>query len=170
MQPLSDEWWNRLSQSERASIFAYTGGTGNDSDGNNIKVNYAELNRLLRSDKLDENMKWIVKNIDSGLSKFDLKDDAKFMRGMSHIELEDLMDKQIMKSYKSLTTSKKVANNFSKKDWLVEFNVPKGKNGAFIGSNSKFTSEDEFLLARGKKVKLVEINEEKRTAVFEVVD
>ena len=59
-----------------------------------------------------------------------------------------------------MSIDKDVAKRFAKhsadKGVVVEFHLPKGTNGAYIGDYSKYKNEKEFVLNRNAKYEIVD--------------
>lgn len=143
LQAQSDKWYQGLDKDETGAILAYTG------------PNYMEINKNLREGLDLGGHEKTVNDLDSALKKFKTEKDYKFYRGVGEEELKFLERSSLIKDYTSLTTSESTGDVFVKLNKTGEkviFNVKKGVNGAFIGSNSKHKKEKEFLVGRNARI------------------
>lgn len=147
-----NKWKSGMNYDEKDTVSAYTGDL------------YYSLNAALRAGDTagyeDE-----IKNLDSALSKFTLKDNIVTYRGTSNkifmgaTSIEEINASMIGavitdKAYMSSSVSKSIADNFEK-GFILKINVPKGKGrGAYVRSLSNYKSEKEFLIARGSKFRI----------------
>lgn len=161
LQADENKWENLITSSESETIRYYTG------DG------YADINTFFR--KLDGyeylDADWIKEcgaDLDSAIKKFKLSKNIKVYRGVglealgvSNVDELTIGSVCVDKGYMSTSVSKDfVLNSDFAKDAVLEIMVPKGKGtGAYINSRSRFMDEEyEFLLKRGTKLKVVEID------------
>ncbi len=78
-------------------------------------------------------------------------------RGVSANEYDAILNGNVFKEFKSTSINKKVAEDFlnftsaNKDGRVVKFLIPKGTQGAYIGTNSSMKKESEFLLNRNLK-------------------
>lgn len=153
-----DKWESKITSEESESVRFYTGEF------------YADINQYYRKtsgyEYVDADLvKEESKAIDSVIKKFDLSKNIKVYRGcdlgaLGVMDVSDLTvgNVYVDKGYMSTSVVKDVAKEFG--DVLLEINVPKGKGtGAYINSRSRFMDEEyEFLIKRGAKCKIVEID------------
>lgn len=142
----TSQWWKSLSAVEKAAVKDYSG------------AGYHDFNDWLRGAtsvkpaKIDER----IKNLDKALAKTPLPEDFVVWRGIgtpkpvydalgikSRAELKvgmDIMDV----SYSSASPNPARAWGGLK----IEVRLPKGSTGAYIGTNSKHPTEEEYLIGR----------------------
>ncbi|TPR12344.1 ADP-ribosyltransferase [Apilactobacillus timberlakei] len=135
---------------------------------------YTDDNTYLRTGKSKKliKTKQEVKNIQSALSKFDLKKPITVYRGLNGIGYSKGLNGQPNqvgsvysdKAFQSTSVDQNAAIGFlntSEKNpdnnILIKLNVPAGKNGAYINSISKSKNEKEYLLNSGKKLVITRI-------------
>ncbi|MFL2100082.1 ADP-ribosyltransferase [Desemzia sp. FAM 23989] len=161
-QTKSNSWYNQLETKEVEAIQHFT-----DSGYSTINNYILEPDSpMYKHPKTRENIENNIKDLDSALSKFSLKEDLAAYRGVSTKELRYLKEHNSFKEFKSTSFDFDVAKNFSNENSskdtnIVKFNLPKGTKGAFIGDNSKISGEAEFLLARNTKYSYEEIDGER---------
>ena len=157
----SYEMWHRsIDEDEEYEVTRYTGNW------------YGMVNSVLRSrdfyDDLEPDEQMEVDDsiaaLDSAISKFDLKKNLTVFRGSSSTlvggydtaeEINSNLKGAIVqdRAYMSTTANKR---DMLVDDITYEIKVPKGKGrGAFVAPISKAKSEDEFLLKRGTKFKVL---------------
>lgn len=138
------DWKQNLNNREESSISEYT------------MYNNKDINEYLRDGKIsnfeEDELKTQVKDIELGISKFDLKENAIFYRaGASNIDRE-------FKSFVSATTSRAQAESYLQRDadtlYVIQASKGKGK-GAYVASVSEVPEEQEFLFNRGLKPNVV---------------
>lgn len=138
-----------LTKEERSSLYSYTGSA------------YNSINSYLRRQiqDVDYSTKEKIKNIDSAFSKSSVKKSFVTYRGMNLTgELKDLWfnskpgDTIGDKGFVSTTTNpnKSFSGNIK-----LEIVVPKGSKAISVKSLSMFEHEDEILLNRGGKFKVI---------------
>lgn len=103
----------------------------------------------------------MLKNLRSGISRFDVKENIKTYRGMSDDEWDRFDDFGITDSFKSTSTDKEVgeefqstanwANDTSTTDKPVEIRILKGSRAVPIDRISDFPEEAEILIDVGVK-------------------
>ena len=127
---------------------------------------YDEINRFLSGEpKQNTKLEEKIKNMDSAIAKYNLEDDIIVYRGTDRKYYEDLNEGDIIqeKVYHSTSLSQEVAEQFviDRKNpsdgILVEIRVPKGSNVLYIGNNGSFEFEQEMLIGRNTKYKVLEI-------------
>lgn len=147
LQDDSDKWYNGLTNEEQGGIYNYT-------------LNKFEyMNQYLRGFEAfsEKDLNEIRNNIDTfsrALSKFVLEEDIVTYRGVSSREYKKILNGNYFKDFKSTSTTKKQALTFAQgqdENYVVKFNIPKGTNGAYLGTNSEYKSESEFTLNKGAK-------------------
>lgn len=152
-----DAWENGLTQAEHNAVRAYTGSA------------YANINDQLRFGEKNGKEQQI-KDIDSAISKFDLKEDIKVYRGgaielfggaTTVEEINAMAGTYIRdKGFVSTTTRKSVAFDNGVK---FEIDVRKGKGkGAYVDGISHYgkkessgQGESEFLVARNQHMQIL---------------
>lgn len=155
-----ENWYSSIDREEESQLNKYTGSW------------YWELNDSLRNSNFYDNLSPItqmavddsVAAMDTAIAKFDLKKNLTVYRGSSsHLVMgygtaeeinANLKGAIVMdKAYMSTSADKK--SHFDG-EIQYEIQVPKGKGrGAFVAPISEFKSEDEFLLKRGTKFKVL---------------
>ncbi|WP_081484486.1 ADP-ribosyltransferase [Candidatus Arthromitus sp. SFB-mouse] len=140
-------------------------------------VDYKKINRfLLGEPKQNTKLEEKIKNIDSAIAKYNLEDDIIVYRGTERKYYEDLNEDDIIqeKVYYSTSLSKEVAEQFviDRKNpsdgILVEIRAPKGSNVLYIGNNGSFEFEQEMLIGRNTKYKVLEIGRNK--IILEIIN
>ena len=138
---------------------------------------YDEINRFLSGEpKQNTKLEEKIKNMDSAIAKYNLEDDIIVYRGTDRKYYENLKVNDIIeeKVYYSTSLSQEVAEQFviDRKNpsdgILVEIRVPKGSNVLYIGNNGAFESEQEMLIARNTKYKVLEI--ERDRIILEIIN
>ena len=138
---------------------------------------YDEINRFLSGEpKQNTKLEEKIKNMDSAIAKYNLEDDIIVYRGTDRKYYEDLNEGDIIqeKVYYSTSLSQEVAEQFvidrknPSEGILVEIKVPKGSNVLYIGNNAAFESEQEMLIARNTKYKVLEI--ERDRIILEIIN
>lgn len=162
LQVKSDDWFKTLTRDEKEAIKDYT------------DTYYARINKYLRGEDISEyfddyytkkDLEKTIENLDSALSKLKLNENITFYRGVSREELEYLKTFDTLKAYTSLTTDKdNVAKDFAEYNGgnngtVVKFNIPREFRGGYIGTNSYYSDEKEFLLLRNSKYSIKFLNE-----------
>ena len=168
LQIKSDEWFNNLTRVEKQAIGDYT------------DTFYTRINKYLRGADVNEyfdeyytkdELLESIKNLDSALSKFELKENITFYRGISFEELEFLKKSNEMKNFVSLTTDKDTIAKFFIEDYgggeIVKFNLKKGTKGAYVGTNSSNPGEREFILSRNSKYTIRNIKDQWEVTIIE---
>lgn len=149
----SDKWFNNLTGPQQESVRALTGGSY-----------YHDLNEMVYNKAFNPSNRKELENmanvLDESFKKFELEDDIIAYRGMSRKEFNNLIKGDTFNEFKHLSIDKDVAKRFAKhsvdKGAVVEFHLPKGTNGAYIGDYSKYKNEKEFVLNRNAKYEIVE--------------
>ena len=148
----SDRWFNKLTGTQQESVRLLTGGNY-----------YHDLNQMVYNKNFNpsnrEELETMANVLDEAFKKFKLKDDIIAYRGMSKAELRSLMEGNVFNEFKHLSIDEEVAKRFAKRSIdrgvVVEFHLPKGTNGAYIGDYSQFKNEKEFVLNRNAKYEIV---------------
>lgn len=149
----SDKWFNNLTGPQQESVRALTGGSY-----------YHDLNEMVYNKAFNPSNRKELENmanvLDESFKKFELEDDIIAYRGMSRKEFNNLIKGDTFNEFKHLSIDKDVAKRFAKhsadKGVVVEFHLPKGTNGAYIGDYSKYKNEKEFVLNRNAKYEIVD--------------
>lgn len=149
----SDKWFKKLTGTQQESVRALTGGSY-----------YHDLNEMVYNKAFNPSNRKELENmanvLDESFKKFELEDDIIAYRGMSRKEFNNLIKGDTFNEFKHLSIDKEVAKRFAKhsvdKGVVVEFHLPKGTNGAYIGDYSKYKNEKEFVLNRNAKYEIVE--------------
>ena len=149
----SDKWFNNLTGPQQESVRALTGGSY-----------YHDLNEMVYNKAFNPSNRNELENmanvLDESFKKFELEDDIIAYRGMSRKEFNNLIKGNTFNEFKHLSIDKDVAKRFAKhsadKGVVVEFHLPKGTNGAYIGDYSKYKNEKEFVLNRNAKYEIVD--------------
>lgn len=153
-------WDSKLDEDERNAINTYTTNIG--------KV--INLALISREEPLPE-IKNYIKNIESAINKFDLKEDLIAFRGISKKEF-DIIDlgeskTKMFLQFKSTSIEHDVSKKFSSMSIFDDenfmnderygliVNIPKGSNGAYIEHLSEDPSEMEFLLNKDVGYKIL---------------
>lgn len=138
---------------------------------------YDEINRFLSGEpKQNTKLEEKIKNMDSAIAKYNLEDDIIVYRGTDRKYYEDLNEGDIIqeKVYYSTSLSQEVAEQFvidrknPSEGILVEIKVPKGSNVLYIGNNAAFESEQEMLIGRNTKYKVLEIGRDR--IILEIIN
>lgn len=148
----SDRWFNKLTGTQQESVRLLTGGNY-----------YHDLNEMVYNKAFNPSNRKELENmanvLDESFKKFKLEDDIIAYRGMSKAELRSLMEGNVFNEFKHLSIDEEVAKRFAKRSIdrgvVVEFHLPKGTNGAYIGDYSQFKNEKEFVLNRNAKYEIV---------------
>ena len=161
-------WHANLKTSEKSAVHAYT---GND---------YRDINDYLRRKKelnpsVLERVKQQVEKIDTALAQFELTDYIRLYRGMGRagndIITEEMIDTILDDdlAYQSSSLKERIAKQFAissaggsgKTPYVYEICMPPGKGrGAYIAPMSRYENEQEFLIARGTKYKIIDVKSE----------
>jgi ADP-ribosyltransferase exoenzyme/Phage Mu protein F like protein len=157
-EKVSEPWRNKLTIAEATAIRNYTDDV------------YRPINKYLRENKLDgyseEEIKQIIEDISSGISKFNLEENIITYRGLEdniwNSPPEILVGMKLEEqSFVSTSIDKAVSFDGSFKGKVqMEWRIPAGTVGAYINSISEFDHEHEFLLNKGTKYKVIDAVEE----------
>lgn len=156
------KWRKQLSEDEVKAVNSYTG------DDYLFINGYLRKNREMGNEAI-ESVKKQIKLIDDALSKFEVKDYVRLYRGCPRKDkiTKDMIGNIIQDpAYQSATTLYNQAaefaepNNYGEKEHIFEICMPPGKGrGAYVCSVSEIQSESEFLIARGTRFKIIDVNE-----------
>ena len=134
---------------------------------------YDEINRFLSGEtKQNTKLEEKVKNMDSAIAKYNLEDNIIVYRGTDRKYYEDLNEGDIIQE--KVYLSQEVAEQFviDRKNpshgILVEIRVPKGSNVLYIGNNGSFEFEQEMLIGRNTKYKVLEIGRDR--IILEIIN
>jgi hypothetical protein len=129
---------------------------------------FSRINQFLYGDNSLETpeVKAEIKHLDKMIEKYYLKDDIITYRGT---EAHFYKDWEVGNSYTLpafISTSIDKNNEIVNQDFVIEFRIKKWTRGMYLGEISEHPEEDEFLLGRGRKYKVIE--KTKNTMVVEV--
>ena len=141
--------------------------TGEERDATNFytSMSYWEINGYLRKGTLDEASEKIqnaVKNIDSAVKKFNLKDDIIVYRGGSAKLIGgaitvDQIKAKVGKVFRDdgITSTSVTKDKAYNKGVIYEIKVPKGRGrGIYVEPITDFHGEYEFMMGRGTNFKI----------------
>lgn len=166
------EWAAKLTDVERRAVRVYTG------------QQYKEINGALRAKKFPGRIKETIAYIDSALAKASLDRDTITYRGASLLdvlkvsEIKDpakLVGREIHDlGFLSTSRDKDLAQTWANAHQVAfwEVRIPKGTKGAFVAPTAYQEKEQEVLLARGQKLRIIEANIDRKgkgTIVVEVI-
>lgn len=140
-----------LSNEEKIALLNYTGAM------------FRSLNPRLRADKnASRDDKTDLKLIDNAFKKSKISQTCKVFRGISGDilnELRNFKENQIFveKAFMSTTTDKKTAWSFARgsSQGLLEIIIPTGTHVISVKNISQFKNENEILINRGSKFKII---------------
>jgi len=161
-QVVSDETRDKL-QEQSNSIYSGFSSAQRESISSYSETGYLNINDSLFSGKIKTpEIENDIKNIDSIMNKSIVQNDLVTFRGTSAEYFKDWNVNEIheFKSFMSTSISKEVVekdflSSYSNK-MLIEVMVPKGTKGLYLGTNSECDWEQELLLNRGMKYKVLE--------------
>lgn len=140
------EYKNNL---ERNSVYKYTESSTN-------------INNALRkpSNSDAESTKLCIKRMDGLFKRAKTEEDMFVMRGVANNYADELCKMEIGTTYEdkgftSTTTSLKTATAFSHSHTVIYIHVPKGSKAISVKDNSSYETEDEILLNRGSKFRVL---------------
>lgn len=149
-----DEWIGQLTEDEYNSINLYTSYVYQDIN------NYLENHNSGILNEVD--VKTHIKNISSGLKKFNYQGWLTVYRGISEIEYLKVLDSNEFKkfnSFKSTSLHFATANEFPEylndQQYLLIITLPPGTKGAYIDSITEL-EESEFLLDYRTSYKIID--------------
>lgn len=155
MQKGSDECYQKLSDSEKEALNAYSVDA------------YQDINDYLLG-KYDEyrHGKEITQNIDNAMLKYSLDDDIITYRltNAQHYTNYNVGDEFVEKVYYSTSLKENIAKNVTdrhEQPIIAEIKVKKGTKCIYIGNNTAYEFEAELLLARNLSYKVLSKSEEK---------
>ena len=150
----TDTWSKNLSRSEIQAIQDYS------------ENNYGFINASLRDGKTDSEYYKQGLKIEKALNKFDLKKNITVFRGDNGGLLPNgegkTVDELLAIAQKGLEfktknfVSSSVTHPFEPRIAQYTIKVPKGKRGAYIKKLSSFRDENEFLINRKTKFRVVD--------------
>lgn len=140
-----NDWRDNMTQKELKTTRMYTGSA------------YYKWNDSLRNNN-GEGYEKYTKELDSAISKFDLKNDIIVYRGTGSYafpggtpEIGSIISD---KAFLSTSVSKDVARDFDS-GIILKIQVPSGRGrGAYVKSVSQHKGENEFLMARNTNLKI----------------
>ena len=160
-QSSSDDAYKKFTLSEKEAIDEYSMGA------------YQDVNDYLNGKYPDYKIgKEITKDIDSAISKYTLTDNIVTYRGTEKKYYEGLTigDKFSLKMYSSTSLNENIAKTFmedKENAIMLEIRVPKGTPSLYVGDNSAYEFEAEFLLGRDLSFKVIDIIDDR--LIVEVV-
>lgn len=160
-QSSSDDAYKKFTLSEKEAIDEYSMGA------------YQDINDYLNGKYPDYKIgKEITKDIDSAISKYTLTDNIVTYRGTEKKYYEGLTigDKFSLKMYSSTSLNENIAKTFmedKENAIMLEIRVPKGTPSLYVGDNSAYEFEAEFLLGRDLSFKVIDIIDDR--LILEVV-
>ncbi|MCQ9290695.1 ADP-ribosyltransferase domain-containing protein [Staphylococcus hyicus] len=146
-----EKWGHSLTQDELNAVISYT------------DVAYKSINAYLNNNSLpirDED-KALIPIVSQALSKFELSDPIRVYRGIGEHEYRDVIkngELYSFSSFKSTSVDTKVTEYFSGGEGqgkLLIVDVPIGTRGAYLESISIYPEEQEFLLDRNQKFRIL---------------
>ena len=151
------QWLKQLSDDEKQAVSYYC------SDG------YYDVNAYFRqvagSEYIDADaMKAFAADLDSAISKFELKDNITVYRGIDSDALKELdLDNLIGSIYEDkgyMSTSPIHVDIVDRRDALLEIQIPSGQGrGAYVNSLSGFKDDEyEFLVKRGTRCEVTSVD------------
>lgn len=134
---------------------------------------YIKINQQLnRPQEIDAKTKSRIEVLDATLDKFSTEESILVYRGAKREIYEGHGIGEIIteKGFLSTSVERRIAKTFPKateegKKVLFEIQVPRGKNGAYIGWNSPY-GENEYILKRGSQFEIININKEENVPVY----
>jgi hypothetical protein len=155
LQRQSDEVYESLTHDEREGLNEYT------------KKKFEQINVYLNTgNAADPEILDYVKNLDSAMAKFELKDRITVFKGTNAAWYEGWEAGRIepINLYLSTSVSRNIARKYFDKirrdgddPIILEINVPKGTRGIYIGNNTKARENElEFLTGHRLKYRVVE--------------
>lgn len=151
MQYISDKLFDNFTDEEAETLNNYTG------------YQYEDINKYLSTGKADMvsyanigDLKKDIKNLDKIMGKLSLENSINLYRATSKEFFANLKegDNIEIKNYSSTSTDIKAARTFlgqggrKENSVLLEIEAPKGTKGLYVGENSNYPDEKEFLLQR----------------------
>jgi len=136
---------------------------------------FRDLGPALRSGKgVPKEHKKDVEQMDKLFEKASTKEDMTVFRGISDKSFLDKLkpgDSWQDKSFSSTTSSEAEAKNFARGDnsAIMEIRVPKGSKAVSVKDISQFPNEEEVVMNRGGKFKVVEVIKGTRTRKARVI-
>lgn len=163
-QQSDDVFRNKLTKGGR---FTENDALGEYTTGMHASVNPYLYGELKESVAIQEMYRKDIKLIDSAMDKWEQKYDITVYRGTKAMYYEDwaVGEVRTVPAFWSTSVTKKEAQRFydkavkyGDKPLMIEIHVPKGTRGIYIGDNSDWEDnmEDEFLLGRDSKYKVIE--------------
>lgn len=147
----SEEWIKGLTKEERRAIRKYTYNSG-DKKPNRF---FERLNAMLRGDlPEDERLREYANTISKAIKKNKLQHDIICYRNLDINIYKDFDKGDILEEAQFISTSV-VESSALSKPYKVTLYVPKGSSCAYIESISKFPKQNELLLDKGCKFKVL---------------
>lgn len=152
IQEQSDKWYENLSDDGKGVLEYFTLG------------GYYDINEPLFNNNVDYLKRTAINDLETALKSFELKNDIIAYRGVSQAEFDKLVvgKEDIYKEFKSTSLKEHIADGF-KEDHAnggkIIYKIHSGTSGAYIGNNTAYDPEFEFLLNRNAKYKVVSIKD-----------
>jgi hypothetical protein len=162
-QDASNQVFATASVEQKAAALQYT------------KYDFVETNQFLYGDEYfirpeyKDNLNKIksrVKHLDKIIKEYKLTENIVTYRGT---DAEYYIDWKVGKTYDLqgyVSTSLDKGNEIVDRDFIIEMRIKKGTRGMYLGTNSGHPGEDEFLLGRDRKYKVIE--KTKKSMIVEV--
>lgn len=159
----SEEWIKNLSKEEYRAIRKYTYNSG-DKKPNRF---FERLNAMLRGDlPEDERLREYANTISRAIKKNKLQHDIICYRNLDINIYKDFDIGDILEEDQFISTSV-VKSSALSKPYKVTLYVPKGSSCAYIESISKFPKQNELLLDKGCKFKV--LSKKEKESELEVI-
>lgn len=147
-QMQSDIWHTNLTDDGREVIKYYTTG------------GYYDINEPLFNQDEEYLMKSAIDDLEEALKSFKLKENVISYRGVDEIEFKKLNvgDTGIIKEFKSTSVKEEIADEFKDRHpngGKIIYNIHSNTRGAYIGDNTSYDPEFEFLISRNANYKVL---------------
>jgi len=162
---VTEEIKNKLQEQSNSLYSGFTPAQKGSID-NYSDTGYTEINNDLFSGKIKSpEIESHIKNLDGIMNSATVQNDLIVFRGTEakHYINWNINEVHEYKSFMSTSVSKDIAvkeflSNYSN-EMLLEVMVPEGTRGLYLGTNSASDDEEELLLNRGMKYKVLEKTE-----------
>jgi len=146
-QRKSNELFRTLTQDELRAFEMYTGSW------------YVDINEYLLKKKNNNNNNFldkIINTIESVMDKFETDENMLVYRGIKDWHYENIQIGDVIETgmFTSTTLVENIARDFARST-VFEIEIPKGTKGIYIGQNSAYPHEREFLLSHKVKYKVL---------------
>lgn len=159
----SEKWIKSLSSEEIRTVKKYT---KNSNEIGDDKF-YFRLNAMLRGDiPKNDRLNYYSEQLSNAIGKFSLKHDIVCYRSLDKNPFVGMKlgDEFSFRQFTSTSVSKKGA---LKNDFNITIYVPKGSNGAYVESLSRYKKQREFLLDKKCNYRVKSLSN--NSAVLEVI-